>query len=197
LLGSDPDKPNNIVEIHAPVSGVITDQQVTDAASVQAFGPNPFTISDLSSVWVVCDAHEDQLPSVRPGDSADIRLNAYPERLFKGAVSNIGAILDPNLRTAKVRVEVRNPGIMRLGMFVTATFHGQKRIAYGVIPATAVLHLHDSDWVFEISPDKTFRRVEIKAGAMIAEGMQEVISGIAPGTQVARNALTLQNMAEQ
>jgi len=167
LLGSDPDKPNNIVEIHAPVSGVITDQQVTDAASVQAFGPNPFTISDLSSVWVVCGVHENQLASVRLGDAAEIRLNAYPDQLFKGTISNIGAILDPNLRTAKVRMEVPNPGIMRLGMFVTATFRGQKQVTHTVIPSTAILHLHDTDWVFAIRPDKKFQRVEIVAGVSL------------------------------
>ena len=144
LLGNDPDKPNSIVEIHAPISGVITDQQVTDAASVQAYGPNPFTISDLSSVWVVCDVHENELASVRLGDTAEIRLNAYPDQLFKGTISNIGAILDPNLRTAKVRMEVRNPGIMRLGMFVTATFRGQKQVTHTDIPSTAILHLHDT-----------------------------------------------------
>jgi cobalt-zinc-cadmium efflux system membrane fusion protein len=197
LLGSDPDKPNSIVELHAPVSGVITDQQVTDAASVQAFGPNPFTISDLSSVWVVCDVHENQLASVRLGDAAEIRLNAYPDQLFRGTISNIGAILDPNLRTAKVRMEVRNPGIMRLGMFVTATFRGQKQVMHAVIPATAVLHLHDTDWVFSITPDKKFKRVEIVAGASLPGDMQEISSGILPGTQVVRNALTFQNTVEQ
>ena len=80
LLGNDPDKPNSVVEIHAPISGVITDQEVTDGASLQVYGPNPFTISDLSKVWVVCDVHEDQLASVRVGDAAEIRLNAYPDR---------------------------------------------------------------------------------------------------------------------
>ena len=144
LLGNDPDKPNSIVEIHAPISGVITDQQVTDGASLQAYGPNPFTISDLSFVWVVCDVHENQLASVRLGDTAEIRLNAYPDQLFKGTISNIGAILDPNLRTAKVRIEVRNPGIMRLGMFVTATFRGQKQVTHTTVPSTAILHLHDT-----------------------------------------------------
>jgi membrane fusion protein, heavy metal efflux system len=197
LLGSDPDKPNNIVEIHAPVSGVITDQQVTDAASVQAYGPNPFTISDLSSVWVVCDMHEDQLASVRLGDAAEIRLNAYPDRVFKGTINNIGAILDPNLRTAKVRVEVSNPGIMRLGMFVTATFRGQKQVTHTVIPSTAILHLHDADWVFAITPDKKFQRVEIVAGATLPGDLQEVLSGIIPGAQVVRKALTFQNTVEQ
>ncbi len=197
LLGSEPDKPNSVVEIHAPVSGVITDQQVTDAASVQAFGPNPFTISDLSTVWVVCDVHENQLSGVRLGDTAEIRLNAYPDRLFKGTINNIGAILDPTLRTAKVRVEVRNPGIMRVGMFVTATLRGQTQVTHVAIPSTAILHLHDADWVFSITPDKKFQRVGIVTGANLSGDMQEIVSGIEPGAQVVRNALTFQNTAEQ
>ncbi len=197
LLGSDPDKPNSVVEIHAPISGVITDQQVTDGASVQAYGPNPFTISDLSSVWIVCDVHENQLPNVRLGDTAEIRLNAYPDQLFKGSIANIGAILDPNLRTAKVRIQVHNPGIMRVGMFVTATFRGQKQVTHTVIPSTAILHLHDTDWVFAITPDKKFRRMEIVAGVSLPGDMQEVVSGILPGAEVVRNALTFQNTVEQ
>ncbi len=197
LLGSDPDKPNGIVEIHAPISGVITDQQVTDGASVQSYGPNPFTISDLSAVWVVCDVHENDLPSVRMGDTADVRLNAYPGQLFKGAITNIGAILDPNLRTAKVRIQLRNPGIMRVGMFVTATFRGQRQETRSVIPSSAILHLHDTDWVFVITPEKKFQRKEIVAGATFPGDMQEVISGIAPGAQVVRNALTFQNTVDQ
>src|SRR3984957_13622666 len=74
LLGNDPEKPNGIVDIYAPVSGVITDQQVTSAGGVQGLGSNPFTISDLSQVWVLCDVHENDLPKVRVGDSAKIRL---------------------------------------------------------------------------------------------------------------------------
>src|ERR1017187_276097 len=153
LLGNDPAKPNGAVNIYAPVSGVITDQQVTNAAGVQALGSNPFTISDLSYVWVVCDVHENDLPNVRLGDTAEIRLNAYPDQVFQGRISNIGAILDPNLRTAKMRIEVRNPGIMRLGMFVTATFRGQKQEVHTTIPASTVLHLHDRNWVFVAAPD--------------------------------------------
>ena len=109
LLGNDPDKPVGMVDIFAPVSGVITDQQVTNAAAVQAFStPSPFIISDLSSVWIVCDVYENDLGTVRLGDTAEISLNAYPNRVFTGRVSNIGATLDPNIRTAKVRMEVQN-----------------------------------------------------------------------------------------
>ena len=90
---------------------MITDQQVTNAAGVQGLGsPNPFTISDLSYVWILCDVYENDLADVHLGEKADIRLNAYPEQVFTGAISNIGPILDPNIRTAKVRIEVHNPG---------------------------------------------------------------------------------------
>ena len=197
LLGNDPDKPNSIVDIYAPVAGVITDQQVTNSAGVQALGPNPFTISDLSQVWVLCDVHENNLPDVRLGDSADIRLNAYPDRVFQGRISNIGAILDPTIRTAKMRIEVRNPGIMRMGMFVTATFHGQKQEIHVVVPATAILHLQDRDWVFVSAGDKKFQRAEITSGNMLPGSMQEVISGLKPGTQVVKDALVFQNSLEK
>jgi cobalt-zinc-cadmium efflux system membrane fusion protein len=197
LLGSDPDKPNIYVEIHAPVAGVITDQEVTDASTVQAFGVNPFTISDLSYVWVVCDVYENNLADIRLGDTADIRLNAFPERTLQGKVSNIGAILDPNLRTAKVRIEVQNPGMMRVGMFATATFHGQRQETHTVVPATAVLHLHDNDWVFLPTPDQKFQRTQISLGAALPGNMQEVLTGLAPGAQVVRDALTLENIVEQ
>src|SRR5580700_6871795 len=81
LLGNDIDKPNGIVDLVAPISGVITDQEITNAASVQAYSsPNPFTISDLSMVWVVCDVYESDMANVRIGEIADIKLNAYPDR---------------------------------------------------------------------------------------------------------------------
>jgi cobalt-zinc-cadmium efflux system membrane fusion protein len=196
LLGNDPDNPNFIVDIKAPVSGVITDQQVTNAATVQSYGTNPFTISDLSYVWVVCDVYENDLPNVHIGDSAEITLNAYPAMKIPGRVSNIGAIMDPNLRTAKVRIEVKNPGMMRIGMFATATFRGQKRETYTQVPASAIMHLHDRDWVFVPTPDKKFRRVEVHSGEMLPNQMQEILTGLQPGQQVVKNAVVLENTFE-
>jgi cobalt-zinc-cadmium efflux system membrane fusion protein len=200
LLGNDPDKPVGMVDIFAPVSGVITDQQVTNASAVQAFNsPSPFTISDLSSVWIVCDVYENDLANVRLGDTADITLNAYPGRAFKGRVSNIGATLDPNIRTAKVRMEVQNPGTMRLGMFAKATFHGQTGEMHTIVPATAVLHMHDRDYVFVPAPGKKFRRVEVVSGDLLPDNvnMQEIRSGLAPGQQVVTNALVLDHVLSQ
>jgi membrane fusion protein, heavy metal efflux system len=198
VLGVDPDHPSPIVEITAPVSGVITDQQVTNAAGVQGLGsPSPFTISDLTHVWIVCDVFENDLVDVHLGQTADVRLNAYPSRVLTGTISNIGPILDPNIRSAKVRIEVQNPGLMRPGMFVTATFHGSQKRARAAVPALAVLHLHDRDWVYVPVKAAQFRRVEVVGGDMLPGGMQELISGIAPGQQVIANALEFQNTVQR
>jgi cobalt-zinc-cadmium efflux system membrane fusion protein len=192
------DQPSGIVEIHAPVAGVITDQQVTNAAGVQGLSsPNPFTISDLSYVWILCDVYENDLSNVHLGEKADIRLNAYPNQVFTGVIGNVGPVLDPNLRTAKVRIEVRNPGLMRPGMFVTATFHGQRSETRAAVPATAILHLHDRDWVYVPVNRNQFRRVDVVGGEMLPGNLQEVVSGLAPGGQVISNALEFQNTAEQ
>jgi cobalt-zinc-cadmium efflux system membrane fusion protein len=200
LLGNDPDKPMGMVDIVAPTTGVITDQEVTNAATVQAYSsPSPFTISDISSVWIVCDVYENDMPNVRLGDTAEITLNAYPGRPFTGRVSNIGAVLDPSIRTAKVRIEVQNPGILRLGMFARATFRGQATEMHTIVPASAVLRMHDRDFVFVPAPDKKFRRVEVVSGDVLTENtnLQEIRSGLKPGQQVVTNALVLDHVLAQ
>jgi cobalt-zinc-cadmium efflux system membrane fusion protein len=198
LLGVDKDHASGIVDIFAPISGVITDQQVTGAAGVQGLsGPNPFTISDLSYVWIICDVYENDLDAVHVGEYVDIRLNAYPNHLFKGRIDNILPVLDPNIRTAKVRIEVSNPDLMRIGMFVTATFYGKQPVTRASVPATAILHLHDREWVYAPVSPGHFKRLEVVTGSMLPGGMQEVISGFKPGDQVVSNALVLQNTVEQ
>jgi cobalt-zinc-cadmium efflux system membrane fusion protein len=199
VLGADLKNPSSLVDIHAPVSGVITEQNVTAAAGVKTLdnSPNLFTIADLSHVWVLCDVYENDLSSIRLGEFAEIRLNAYPGRVFQGRISNIGTVLDPNIRTAKVRLELQNPGLMRVGMFVTATFQGQSKELHAAVPADSVLHLHDRDWVYVPAGESKFRRVEVTAGIMLPDHRQEILSGIHPGQQVVSNALVLQNTVEQ
>ena len=193
LIGSTVEHPSGIVDILAPVSGVITDQQVTNAAGVQSLGTNPFTISDLSYVWVVCDVYENDIPNVKIGDTAEVRLNALPDIVLKGTLSNILPILDPNIRTAKARIEVRNPGALRLGMFATATFQSTKKEVHTRVPASAILRLHDRDWVYVPAAGNKFHRLQIVAGDSLPNDLQEVKVGLKPGQQVVVNPLALQN----
>ena len=198
LLGIDKDHPSGIVDVKAPISGVITDQQVTNSSGVQGLsGPNPFTIADLSYVWIVCDVYENDLDAVRIGDQAEVRLNAFPNRALKGRVDNILPILDPNIHTAKVRIEVKNPGVIRIGMFATAKFYGRHPAAHTAVPAAAILHLHDREWVYMPLGNGHFRRAQVVTGIMLPTQQQEVVSGLKPGDQVVTNALDLQNTVEQ
>src|ERR1700681_2647921 len=189
-LGVDKAHPSGIVDIKAPISGVITDQQVTNAGGVQGLAsPNPFTISDLSYVWIICDVYENDLDAAKVGQFADIRLNAYPKQTFRGRIDNILPVLDPSLRTAKVRIEVANPhGLMRVGMFVTATFYGKQAEIRAAIPSAAILHLHDREWVYTPIGAGHFKRLEVVTGNMLPGNTQEVVSGIKPGDQVVANA---------
>jgi cobalt-zinc-cadmium efflux system membrane fusion protein len=207
LLGvKDPDGPQvQTVKIYSPATGVIIQQNVTEAApAINALNsaPNLFTIADLSHVWVICDVYENDLAQVHTGQIADIRLNAYPDRVLQGVISEIDAALDPNIRTGKVRIQVQNPGyFMRLGMFATATFHGKRVETHAAVPSGALLHLHDRAWAYV--PDTStqvngqFRRVAVETGANLPNGMIEIISGLQPGQQVVTNALELQDTVEQ
>jgi len=200
LYGVDKAHPSPVVNVYAPVSGVVVSQNITNGAAAGvglAGSATAFTIADLSQVWVVCDVYENDIPKLQLGQQARITVNAYPDRPLTGRVSDIGPILDPALRTAKVRIEVANPGFLKLGMFATATFTSRTKQAHAVVPADAVLHLHDRDWVFVPAGDNKFRRTEVRAGQIISGSRQTILSGIQPGQQVVSNALLLESAGNQ
>jgi membrane fusion protein, heavy metal efflux system len=200
VLGVDKDHPSPIVNVYAPISGVIIGQNVTNAAAagVSLSGSaTAFTIADLSSVWILCDVYENDIPKLALGQEARIKLDAYPDRPLTGHISDIGPVLDPSIRTAKVRIQVPNPGILRLGMFVTATFSSRKKETFTTVPADAVLHLHDRDWVYVPAGDNHFRRLEVRGGDMLPGNQQEILSGVRPGQKVVTNALLLETAGQQ
>jgi membrane fusion protein, heavy metal efflux system len=201
ILGVDKDHPSSVVNVYAPITGVIVSQNITNAAAAGVTlsgSATAFTIADLSNVWILCDVYENDLPKIKIGQEAQIKLNAYPDRTVTGHVSDIGPVLDPSLRTAKVRIQVSNPGILRLGMFVTATFSSLKKETFTVVPADAVLHLHDRDWVYIPAGGNQFRRIEVRAGRMLdGNRQQQILSGIQPGQQVVTNALLLETAGNQ
>jgi membrane fusion protein, heavy metal efflux system len=206
LYGVDKDHPSPIVNVYAPVSGVIIAQNITNAAAAGVTlsgSATAFTIADLSSVWILCDVYENDLPKVRVGQQAQIKVDAYPDHPLTGRISDIGPVLDPSIRTAKVRVEVANPGFLKLGMFATATFTSIQKQSFAVVPADAVLHLHDRDWVYVPAGGNHFRRVEVRAGDMVAGNREQILpipgqsSTIAPGDKVVTNALLLDAAGNQ
>ena len=108
-LGVDKSHPSPVVPVYSPISGVIVQQNVTNAAAAgvtYSGSATAFTVADLSVVWVICDVYENDIPKLALGQLAQIKLNAYPDRPLTGHISDIGPVLDPAIRTAKVRIEV-------------------------------------------------------------------------------------------
>ena len=200
ILGVDKNHPGDTVTIDAPTSGVVITQNATAAAAAgvsYAGAAGSLIIADLSHVWIICDVYENDLASVHLGDKADIRLSAYPGKVLEGTVGDIGAILDPSIRTAKVRIQVPNPqDLMRLGMFATATFQSAKQSAVIAIPSDAVLHLQDRAFVF-IPANGAFHTAGVVTGRSLPGNFVEITSGLQAGQQIVANALELQNTVTQ
>jgi len=199
IYGVDKNHPRPVVDVYSPISGVIVAQNVTNAAAAGVAlsgSATAFTVADLSTLWVICDVYENDISKLTLGQEAKIKVNAYPDRLLTGRISDIGPVLDPSIRTAKVRIELSNPGMLKLSMFVTATFESRSKTNYPVVPADAVLHLHDRDWVFIPAGGNQFKRVEVHAGEMLPGNKQELLSGIDTGQQVVSNVLQLEATLE-
>ena len=200
LLGAkDLKQPSGAVDVFSPATGVIIEQNIVQSAGVKTLdnAPNLFTIANIDDVWIVCDVYENQLPNLSVGQAATIHFNAYTDKTVTGKISEIDPILDPNIRTAKVRVQVSNPGFMKIGMFVTASFQSQKQEAHVVVPATAIVHLHDQDFVYVTKSQGNFGLTKVVSGAMVPGGLQVIESGLQAGQQVATNALELQSTVTQ
>jgi membrane fusion protein, heavy metal efflux system len=192
ILGADPAYPSPLIDLRAPVSGTIVEQNVAGYEGVKSLDntPNLFTIADLGQVWVVCDVFENDLGEVHLGDAAEIRLNAFPDRVFKGKVADISRVLDPNTRSAKVRIVLGNAdGLFRPGMYAVATFRSRNLTERVIVPSTAIMRLHDKDWVFRKEGDKHFRKIVVQADGLAPDGMQEIRDGLKPGDEVVSNAL--------
>jgi cobalt-zinc-cadmium efflux system membrane fusion protein len=199
ILGLDKNHPSPVVSVYAPTSGVIVSQNITNAAAAGVAlsgSATAFTIADLSSVWIVCDVYENDLPKVHLGQEAQIKVSAYPDKMIVGRVSDIGPVMDPTIRTAKVRIQVANPGFLKLGMFATASLLSRTTTTRAVVPASAILHLHDREWVFVPGGQGQFKRLEVQGGDMLDGGQQEILSGISPGQRVVKDVLNLQSTVE-
>ena len=201
LLGGDPAHPSAMIELRAPVSGTIVEQNISGFEGIKSLdnSPNLFTIADLTQVWIVCDVYENDLDEVRLGDTAEIRLNAYPDKTYHGKVADISRVLDPATRSAKVRIVLPNrDGSLRPGMFAVATFRSRKSQSRIVVPSTALIRLQDKDWVFRKEGPQRFHRVEVRTLGGIAGGMQAIQDGVKAGEQIVANALEFSSaVAEQ
>jgi membrane fusion protein, heavy metal efflux system len=201
LLGGDPAHPSAMIELRAQVSGTIVEQNISGFEGIKSLdnSPNLFTIADLTQLWVLCDVYENDLGAVRLGDTAEIRLNAYPDKTYHGKVADISRVLDLATRSAKVRIVLPNrDGSLRPGMFAVAMFRSRKSQFRTVVPSTAVMRLQDKDWVFRKDGPQRFRRIEVHALGENSDGTQQIQGSLKAGEEIVANALEFSStVAEQ
>ncbi|MFH0900249.1 MAG: efflux RND transporter periplasmic adaptor subunit [Pseudomonadota bacterium] len=177
-------QPSKSLIFVSPIAGVVTAKNVVEGTRVN-LGDTPFEITDLGTVWVMADAYEVDLSRVRVGMRASLTVQAYPSQSFRGKIEFVDPFLDPQTRTAKVRMHVANPtGILKPEMFGEVVLEGTKREGLRV-PADAVIRSGTKDVVFLALGNGRFAPREVRLGAKSSGGEQvEVVSGLAEGQEV-------------
>jgi RND family efflux transporter MFP subunit len=182
---SSPSQIVSEVTVPAPIDGVITGRSA-NLGQVVGMGQDLFTVTDLSQVWVISDLYEQDFQHLGVGTEAALTTLAYPGLTWRGRVTYIDPRVDPQTRTAKVRVEVANRGgRLRLGMYMTMAFTtrgGERRV---VVPRSAVQTLGERQVVFVPAPDEEGKFVQrpVRIGPLEGE-VYPVLEGLQPGEQV-------------
>ena len=181
----DPSKVVSQIVVPAPIAGVVTARSA-NPGQVVAMGQELFVVTDLGTVWLVGDLYEQDFATVRIGSGATVTTAADPGSAFRGRVSYIDPRVDPQTRTAKVRVEVSNPGgRLRLGMYVNMVFAGAGGRRQVVVPRAAVQTMGDQSIVFlpVAGEEGKFLRRKVRLGPAAGDS-QVVLEGLRPGDTV-------------
>ncbi len=190
VLGiTDPDAlvqapPTYEVPVKAPINGEVVEQDVAAGQLLQTGTTQCFVISDTSTVWVLVNVYQKDLPYVRVGDPVAIQTDTYPE-LFQGRIAYIAASLDPNTRTLQARIETKNPGQkLKKDMYVTATVNAGKIQNAIALPDSAILRdTENQPFVYAATSSNEFGRRPVTVGESV-NGQTEVTGGLQAGDQV-------------
>ena len=184
-----PSQVTSEMSVPAPISGTVTSRTVNPGEVVE---PNKelLRITDLSSVWVIAQAFEADLPRLRVGSGASVTVNAYPERLFRGQVTYIDPSIDPTTRTAQVRIELANPDrLLKWGMYVNVAFGslGQSERTVPMVKAEAVQDIAGDKVIFLATDDPNqFELRRVRLGEEV-NGRYPILEGAFVGDRVVTN----------
>ncbi|MGH9504987.1 MAG: efflux RND transporter periplasmic adaptor subunit [Terriglobales bacterium] len=172
------------VPVRAPIDGEVVEQLVSAGQLLQPGSTQCFTISDTSTVWVLVNVYQKDLPYVRVGDTVSIQTDAYPD-VFRGRISYVAAALDPTSRTLPARIDTANPGQkLKKDMYVTATVQAGKIQNAISVPDSAVLRDSENEpFVYTEVSTNQFGRRSVTLGES-QQGQTQITAGLKPGDRV-------------
>jgi membrane fusion protein, heavy metal efflux system len=189
---TDPDAllkapPSFEVPVRAPIGGMVVEQDVSAGQLIQPGTTQCFMISDISTVWVLVNIYQKDLPYVRVGDSVVIQTDTYPE-VFHGRISYVAASLDPSTRTLQARIETNNPDAkLKKDMYVVATVNAGTIPDAIALPDAAVLRDNENQpFVYAAASPNQFGRRSVTLGESL-NGQTEITSGLKAGDRVIGN----------
>ncbi|MBI2505698.1 MAG: efflux RND transporter periplasmic adaptor subunit [Candidatus Latescibacteria bacterium] len=173
----------SLFAVTAPLSGTVVEKHLTLGELV---GPETTvcTIADLSSLWVILNIYEKDIPNVHPGQQVEVKVDAYPGRKFQGTLTYVGSMLDEDTRTTEARVEIDNAaGELKPGMFARVALQTEVFMDALAVPAAAVQREGQGQVVFVARDDTAFARRVVQVGR-IFDGWAEITEGLQAGEQV-------------
>jgi cobalt-zinc-cadmium efflux system membrane fusion protein len=189
---TDPDAlvkapPSFEVPVKAPISGLVVEQDVSAGQVIQPGTTQCFMISDTSTVWVLVNVYQKDLPYVRVRDTVDIQTDTYPET-FHGRIAYVAASLDPSTRTLQARIETPNPGDkLKKDMYVVATVNaGTIRNAIALPDAAVLRDTENQPFVYVAASSNQFGRRSVTLGESLS-GQTQITSGLKAGDGVIGN----------
>ena len=189
---TDPDAlvkspPSFEVPVRAPISGLVVEQDVSVGQLLQPGNTQCFMISDVSTVWVLVNVYQKDLPYVHVGDMVAIQTDAYPDE-FHGRISYVAASLDPNTRTLQARIETANPGDkLKKDMYVVATVNAGTIADAVALPDASVLRDNENQpFVYVEKSENQFGRRPVTLGESL-NGETQITSGLKAGDRVIGN----------
>jgi cobalt-zinc-cadmium efflux system membrane fusion protein len=172
------------IPVLAPISGQVVERLVSPGQVVQAGQTQAFTISDLSTVWVLANVYQTDLAVVQSGEDVVVQTDAYPES-FHGRISYVSPSLDPNTRTLQARIVVDNPGEkLKKDMYCTVNVTAGSFANVLVVPDSSVLRDDNNQpFVYIATGANQFGRRDVELGAS-QDGQIQVVKGISVGEKV-------------
>ena len=172
----------------APIAGEVVERLVAPGQVIQAGATQAFTISNMSTVWVLANLYQGDLPYVHVGDAVTILADAYPGTEFHGKISYVAAALDPTTRTLQARIDVKNPQEkLKNNMYVVAQVQAGKISNAITVPNAALLRNAENEpFVYTLAGQNQFAMRGVSIG-QTSEQTTEITSGLAPGDHVVAN----------
>ena len=182
VYGASPKGADGIYNILSPIEGYVVEKNVNEDMEIRSDnGTNIFTVSALNTVWVLADVYESDLSKIAVGDAVEVSTLSYGDRVFKGEISQVGTLLDPQTKTMKIRIVMDNKeGLLKPEMFALVKVHvahPQKSI---LVPSASVLFDNNKFYVMVRKTPAEFEKREVTPGPAIGKNTY-IKKGIDPG----------------